>query len=495
MENTWLIDVLKKLSKKEIDSFVDFVSSPYYNTNKKLITLSIIISKTAPDFTSSKISKEMIFKKIYGNEKYNDAKIRRLISFLFELLEKYLSLNQFEQKPFIKQLYLSEAFNEKGIDKFQTKIEDNLLHILSKESKESRDLNYNWFLYYQEKAENYRAKIIDDEFIKNYLIRFNHFDTFYYTTKLWQYIKLHSIKNIFNITLNRDKEIELLNVVGNSTELLSSSSLLKVYFEVLCIYNNYNIHDSISVTSLLKSIEDNISSFNKNDIRGILFSLAQFKSFLYFKENKNYRQHEEEALSIYKYMDSHHLLKNEVEPLQAGLFVGISVLAIRMRENEWASYFIHKYQNDLPLDLRDNLTLYVNGLLYNGKGDFKQSYSNLNQLKFDSVNMYINTKIIQLINCYELNWIDELYSIINSFNMYIKRNHLKLSDYQNKFIDRFFYYVKKLFEYKLEFTTMKKTKNYKENLNTLQRDININIDNPGVLEWLLAKLSDLQIQR
>src|SRR5260221_1031452 len=98
MQNFKLIDVLVSLNKKEFRNFGEFVSSDYFNKNKNVIKLYDVLSKYYPKFANKNLTVGKIFNKVFKDEKFNYPKINNVISDLYKLSERFLSIRNFEQK-------------------------------------------------------------------------------------------------------------------------------------------------------------------------------------------------------------------------------------------------------------------------------------------------------------------------------------------------------------------------------------------------------------
>ncbi|HCN38352.1 MAG TPA: hypothetical protein DIS94_11655 [Bacteroidetes bacterium] len=101
------IRLLKKFSKTEIDDLSDFISSPYFNKENKLIEFWGILKKYYPEF--DKINYEMIFSKLYSNTKFTESRIRNLFSDLNLILDKFLSIRVLQNNHIQSDLFLLES--------------------------------------------------------------------------------------------------------------------------------------------------------------------------------------------------------------------------------------------------------------------------------------------------------------------------------------------------------------------------------------------------
>lgn len=94
MKNTNLIELLSYFKDSDIRSFSKFLVSPYFNSNKAAVSLFSEIKRYYPQFSSAGFTKSALYSNVFPGEKYNDTKMRKLISDLNKLAEKYISVER-----------------------------------------------------------------------------------------------------------------------------------------------------------------------------------------------------------------------------------------------------------------------------------------------------------------------------------------------------------------------------------------------------------------
>lgn len=120
MRKTLLADVLRSFSKEEMKRFIQFVSSPYFNTSEATAKLLKEIGRFHPLIDGRGVSKEILFEKVYGEKKYSDTLMRKLISNLLHLSEKFLTV---ENQQLAECSLLAGLRTKKLYTQFSKKIE------------------------------------------------------------------------------------------------------------------------------------------------------------------------------------------------------------------------------------------------------------------------------------------------------------------------------------------------------------------------------------
>ncbi len=85
-----MLTALNKFSKKELKKFRSFISSPYFNTGRSIVRVFDCLMSFYPFIRNDKEVKTFISVEMYSRKRVNDAKIRKLLSRLSLLLEKFI---------------------------------------------------------------------------------------------------------------------------------------------------------------------------------------------------------------------------------------------------------------------------------------------------------------------------------------------------------------------------------------------------------------------
>ena len=96
------LDILKTFSTEEFKRFEQFVSSPYFNTNKSVLKLVLELKKFYPDFNSDKMTEDYIYGRVYGKDKYSYSAMRNLMSGLIQLcdiVQRVVHIGQIQRFP------------------------------------------------------------------------------------------------------------------------------------------------------------------------------------------------------------------------------------------------------------------------------------------------------------------------------------------------------------------------------------------------------------
>lgn len=100
MENSKLLERLRYFSAEEMNDFIKFAESPYFNTSAVVVRLLKYLAKYHPELSGPKVRKPLIFKKIYpAKDTYREKRLNDLATKLFQLSEEFLIIDRFKKQP------------------------------------------------------------------------------------------------------------------------------------------------------------------------------------------------------------------------------------------------------------------------------------------------------------------------------------------------------------------------------------------------------------
>jgi len=112
MQNAKLLQLFKAIREAELREFTQFLKSPFYNRNQRVIALYEYLRKQKKNLEDEKFTKEYVFKRIFPKgEKYEDWKMRELMSDLSKLIEEYFIVKEAKRNEIERQMLLIKSHN------------------------------------------------------------------------------------------------------------------------------------------------------------------------------------------------------------------------------------------------------------------------------------------------------------------------------------------------------------------------------------------------
>ena len=488
--NSGIINLFKQFSKKEISDFEKFIRSPFYNNHSTLINLFRELKKYYPEFNNKKLTKENLFSKVNNEKRYDDVLFRKYISNLTKLAEEYLNVIEIRlQKEKGDLNILNQLFRRNLIELLEKKIK-----IIEKRYKYNNDFYedyyFNKHILHKIKYNNYSANnktelvyenVVSSQsnlinyFLFNSLTDFKILQTQKYTFKISD--ELNSIE-IFYKCFDFKKFILLLKDVKGLSE--KESNLLELY------YLDYQLSQSKNDPDNYFKFKSKISECEKYLSKNLLyFYISQLNLYCLMEIAYGRNELERELFENYKSMLERDLFSDEsAGRMNLSEYRAILNAAIRVKEIDWAEFFINRYRNYIIENERENVFNYGYALLLFEKKDYIKSLNLLTKVKMNSFVYSVDSYVLRFGIYYELNYFDTAVSLVDSFRHYIRNNKILSADISHKY-NNFLRYYKKLLK-------LKKNPEYTEinNFKHMLEEEKITLKK----KWMLEKAGELLIQ-
>src|SRR5690606_32342485 len=110
-------------------------------------------------------------------------------------------------------------------------------------------------------------------------------------------------------------------------------------------------------------------------------------------------------------------------------YKNITSVALRLKEYEWAEYFVEQYKERVEPSFRKNAYAYNMASIFFDNGKFDKALELLRHVDFSDVYYSLDSKAMMLRIYYELKEKNPLNSLLDSFRVFLKRNK-QVSEYQ-----------------------------------------------------------------
>ncbi|MBV6478444.1 MAG: hypothetical protein HGGPFJEG_01199 [Ignavibacteria bacterium] len=423
MENSKLVRLLKSLNQYEIRQFRDFLCSPVFNKKKILIRLFDELKKYYPDFKSDKLSDEKLYASVYPDKKYDYFKLKNSISDLFILGKEYLEFSGFRKDEDAKERYLLKELrfrsllnifqqvHKSALQRNEKKLEKDEQYLQHKLSLTVEELNYltpqmpNMHLQYQQK--------MLDLFLEYSLIK---------------------IFKVYNVMMHEEKQ--------------NNFKYDKYLFDELMTFTDKSKFDNptLRVYHQIISLESNRNDENFYKLKGIgekyKNSLSVYDTYMVFLHLNGYCANEFNVNSRTDLATIHFEIikdKNETDYTTLGSllypdFINEIKIALRADEIKWAEDYIEKNKSRLSSE-KENTIYFCNAVLNLKKGNPEKALELLSKTNFPNFIIKVQVKLLQLQILYELEYFEQVFSSIDNFRHYIKRESTIKEDFKETFYE------------------------------------------------------------
>lgn len=483
MYKTGLIEILSRLSSKQMKELGEFVKSPFFNKNESVEKLFEFLRLNHPEFVPEMIEKETVYKKLFLPGEYNDSFMRMLIFKLTELTEQYLVYTKAKEDPVKENIILADTLLELGLDK-------NAQRIINRGEKladetDVKDGSYYLNRYELEKlkhiiySRSYTATTVKDKPDDSLLAESNNLSFFYLIRILQRYRYLLNKSFTVNSDYRPEFLQEILHFLENEGKhYLENITLNLLYREVKLLLDAENENLFIELKNELTDNEVNIENYDRRDGLTVLSNLCIEKAYA---GNEMYYE------MIFD-IDKYHVETNLYHRIKGGyfdkdMFMNIVTVGLRLDRTEYVADFIEKYYTKLQPDIMENIRNFTYSRLYVKTGEFEKARQYISKVQFTDVHIKVNARITLIVIEYELGNIEEVLMQIENFRKYVQNDKL-LSKSNRKISSNFI---------KFAGSICKARYSSKVDLNDLKQGI-IDCELINSRKWLIEKVDEL-IQR
>jgi len=430
-----LIQSLSKLSKKEVERFLLFVQSPYYNSSKQVKILTEYLLIHFCNFNNKNCNKESIFQHIYPNSKFNYVQLRRLFSTTLSLLEEmlineYRNRNEMSSHLDLLNVLIAKKM-DKRIEKARRKIEDILA---LPDNFKHADEYYLKYKMINTLDEWYLSNL---DFSKSFYMqqKVDALDTHYIIEKLYQSSGM----------MNRERElkgrnksiaykyplIDSINHHINNCNKYTNEIVLNVYYK---IYKSLvDANDEENYFELCALVEKHIDLFDRSDGADIYVNLMNFAAR---KINEGKAQFFSHIFEIQKNMlEKGFLIDNGVMTHLS--YQNLITTALGLKEYKWARNFIEKYQLYLPQNIKNNAYNYNLAVYYCETNNYKKAHDLLVNIEYNNLIYKLNARAMLLRVYFETDAVRAFEAHTTAFKVYLMRNKMINKDRYRRYYNLF----------------------------------------------------------
>lgn len=424
MRDGKLINLLHRFSPKELKSFDKYVRSPFFNEDERLVQLFEMVD---PTVNGKQIpSKKEVWQRIQPDKPYRDAEMRRLSSGVVKLAENFLAYHTRSRYPIHQQNSLLRGLNQRELAPYFEQALKGAINAQDVHPFRDSSFYYNQYLIESE-YNTYLEKAIGRFNDTNLEKEANNLDLFYLSSKLKLCCLFLNLQNVLSI----DYKLLLMDEI-----LIHLEKNRYPHIPVISIY--YHI---------LKTLKDPEQEKNYYELKELLqrhahlFPAEEARIMYIFAQNYCIKQINlgksnflREIFELYQTTLKKELLfeKGHLTPFS---YKNIAVTGLRLKEYQWVENFIHNYKNKISKQYRKNAYTYCMALLHFSRKSFDEALVHLQQVRYNDIFFNLDSRSLLLRTYYELEEIESLYSMMDSFRIFLRRNKLISDQHRTNYLN------------------------------------------------------------
>lgn len=487
MHNSRIIQILKCFSPAEMKEFKKFLKSPFFGCKSYVFNFFNELYKLYPEFDEKKSNRNLIFEKLYKGKTYNDGLIRKMNSELAGFAEEYIMYCEFRNnKAFRDQSLLSGLRNKKLKDLFELRSE-KMLERLEKEKTGSQTF-FNKYLidneihsYHLTIKSKHLGEYLESGLVSHIIIFIEHLfhfirysNSFGYEYKIKSEI-LNKLLNISDMYAFKDSIIKLITDSENKGDDKFLSYMKLIFLKHRISENREDEESYVKFRDLLFENKDKLTDHT------VINSFAVISQFIARHNSENDINYLNDAFRINEIILKDKLFLEHSEYLQI-TFCGYYIsTCLKMKKIDTVSDFIKYYSDYFHSDYKEDLIKYCKALILFSEKKFERSLELVSATNLERPALMASIKILKIMNCYELNYTDLLYSELSTLKRFYSSEKL-LTDTAKLNIKNFTNIISKI-------TRLREMKD-KNELFILKK----NLDQENFIReksWLMEKVSEI----
>ncbi len=430
MLETRLFLVLQALTENRIQR-IDFVLSAQEQKDSIHLKLwqyfkDILLQR------SKRTSKQQSFQFVFGNEAYNDQKLRLLVSQLFKKVENIIASQEIEKSTHEKNRVLLKFYQDLGLQKhYATQAKKTELFFQSDKIKDNAQLDaqieyeslkFDYLLEQKRNQDLNLQKILDLT------------DLAYFAKKLKYICNALAHQSVYEISydLGIMAQIELYL----TPEIVESHPAIALYYS--CYKMLQNPDDKSKFEKYISDIKKYQGYFRNEEMRNIyLLGINMCIKHL----NKGNKAYAKIGLGLYEEgLNKKYLLVNN--KITRYTYRNIAMMAIRVDDFEWAENFTENYRDFLRAKDKKSAYHFNKALINYNRKQLDAALDNIIEADFNDHLINLAAKTLQAKIYFELEQMDLLDSHLDSMEMYIIRK--KVLGYYKENYRNIISYIRKM---------------------------------------------------
>jgi hypothetical protein len=420
MQKSVLAEIVRALTKKEIRELNKWLQSPVHNQREDVQKLfDYLVRKVAK--LDANFEKEDAWKAIFPRKAYDDAFMRQVMFFLQKNIEEYLTFSEINKDPVFMQATLLRIYLNRQLDRpFRLTLETTKREQLRIQNHNSDSLRtsfvINQYKYHYSMSRKWSGEV-------NLQETADALDISYIGDKLRIYCHMISHQYIYSNVSYRFEMLEPILEYVERNQLLHEPVIAMYYYAYKTLVHREEEHYFEELIQLIFS-------------KGQLFPISELRelyltalNYCINRINAGKEPYLRKAYELYKSgFEQGILLENA--PISQRTFGNAVSSALKIREFNWAEWFIESFKDKLEEKSRDSIVNYNLARLYFEKGDYAKAQQLLMKFEFDDMVLNLVAKTMLLKIYYEEDEYSAFESLLESMRIYLQRKEGITSNYR-----------------------------------------------------------------
>jgi hypothetical protein len=411
MQTSKLVKNLKFLNKAALSDFGKFINSPYFVERSQLPVLYSRLIKYSPHYS---VSKEALFQEAFPWKAYSDQLMRKYISELNKMFEKYLAISAFQKDEYAFTLGIAREKSRLNSHEEVEKI--TALTIQKLRNEMMTDEDHYFYLYKFETLNDISGGSVPP---------FSRGESGEQTISTFTDYSAIMILKYYSKLLNNRKYIRMKASVKILDDMIRvfyengkiESPLATIYYYIIqSLLESGNAEFYFKLKSLIYKNEQRI---NKDELRGFYIFLH---NYCYEKADYGNREFIKERFEIMQqFLQKGYCFENQI--MKSEFFSSMILNALSLNKIKPAEEFYNNYSETLPKENRTSLLNFTMANILMHKKQFGKAVELLGKIKYNDIFDNIRTRTLYMMIYFESRMFEPLIYQADAFRHFLKNSN------------------------------------------------------------------------
>lgn len=424
MQQSKLLDLLRRLDRRQLTRVGEAVHSPFFNKNEDVSRFFQYLFRFAPSFNQKELDKAAVLRQLNTSRPLDERRLQYLMSDLVTIVEQVLVLDKIERDEAAQMILLAQGLADIGLS-------DRARHVLARladfwKKNETRSPEYLAQAFSAAKLSFALADRTHRTFDPDPSLQTasDYLSAFFLVEKLRLMTAMTNLEQMFKLNYQHDWKKEDIE----SLAAKSDHPLVQPWLLAYRIIQYDRPEDFQSLKEILRSQPDRLA---KGGDLGHLTAAA-----LNFCTRRINRDAEEqfygEYLQLYKLLIDHDLILENAQ-ISPWLYQNLITVGLKTGDLVWTRQFIENFRRYLPDNYADSMYAYNLAHIYYHEQKYKEAQQALAQVEFRDPLLSVSARSL-LVKIYLETGQDELlFAALEAARVWLLRNHAVTSGLRRQF--------------------------------------------------------------
>ncbi len=408
MQKSSLGQLVQSFSSIELRELRKFLTSPFFNTRSDLVQLFDFLVE------NKEATKEAAWRHLLPNEAFDDQKLRLLMSYLFKLLEQYISVKEATADELSNRLHLAIGYRRRGMAQPFERVRGALEKTMQEQALQDAHFHLiqhrlQWEQYQVAAAQN-PAEELPLKALSGSV------DAYYLGTRLRLVCLSLAQQGVYEAGFQPDVDNWLIDFA----EKPAWENIPVVVIHLHAYRMLRHPGDEAHFQDFKKAILQYSGLFGQEEMRGLyLFAI----NYCIRRLNNGEQRYNREAFDLYKAgLANGHLLENGV--LSRFTYHNIVAAGLHSGELDWVAFFINEYKNALERKYRESSHSFNLARLEFSRKRYGAVLELLQKANYRDPLFNLAAKTLLMKTYYALDELDLLQSHLDAMRNYVRRKRV-----------------------------------------------------------------------